>query len=134
MEYSTAIRDIIKAKEFRYISTLRIVDLLRHARTGELTMEEYLTHAECYRRELIARYAPKDFDARGAILNDVDIRRTYGGYIKFLQKDLRHSSLAKDALGQRLSGWKYKAVIKKIALTMIGCGKVSLPTTQLKQH
>ena len=97
-------------------------------------MEEYLTHAGCYRRELIARYAPKDFDARGAILNDVDIRMTYVGYIKFLQKDLRHSSLAKDASGQRLSGWKYKAVIKKIALAMIERGKVSLPTTEAKQY
>lgn len=97
-------------------------------------MEEYLAHAGCYRRELIATYAPKDFDARGAILNNVDIRMTYVAYNKFLQKDLRHSSLAKDASGQRLSGWKYKAVIKKIALAMIERGKVNLPTTELKQY
>ena len=83
---------------------------------------------------LITRYAPKDFDARGAILNDVDIRMTYMEYIKFLQKDLKHSSLAKDASGRRLSGWKYKAVIKKIALAMIERGKVSLPITKLKQY
>ena len=97
-------------------------------------MEEYLIHAGRYRRELIARYAPKDIDTRRAILNEVDTRMTYIGYMKFLQKDLRHSSLAKDASGQMLSGWKYKAVIKKIALAMIERGKVSMPTTELKQY
>ena len=132
--YSTAIRDIIRAKELRYISTLRIVDLLGHARTRELTMEEYLTHAGCYRRELIARYAPKDLDTRGAICNEIDTRMTYMGYLKFLQKDLKHTSLAKDASGQKLSGWKYKAVTKKIALAMIERGKVSLSSTELKQY
>lgn len=132
--YSTAIRDIIRAKELRYISTLRIVDLLGHARTRELTMEEYLTHAGCYRRELIARYSPKNLDIRGAICNEVDTRKTYMGYLKFLQKDLRHNSLARDASGQRLSGEKYRAVTKKIALAMIERGKVSLPTAELKQN
>ena len=97
-------------------------------------MEEYLTHAGCYRRELIARYAPKDLDTRGAICNEIDTRMTYMGYLKFLQKDLKHTSLAKDASGQRLSGWKYKAVTKKIALAMIERGKVSLSTTELKQY
>ena len=132
--YTTAIRHIINAKELRYISTLRIVDLLGHMRTEELTMEEYLTHAGCYRRELIARYAPKDLDIRGAICNEIDTRITYMGYKKFLHKDLSHTSLAKDALGQKLSGWKYKAVIKKIALAMIERGKVILPIIELKQY
>ena len=124
-EYSTAIRDIIKAKQLRYISTLRIVDLLGHVRTVEMTREEYLTHAGCYRRELIARYAPRDLDTRGAIRNEVDTCMTYTGYIKFLLKDLRHSPFAKDAFGQKLSGEKYKAAVKKIALAMIERGKVS---------
>ena len=131
---TTAIRDIIEAKQLRYISTLRIVDLLGHVRTGELTREEYLAHAGCYRRELIARYTPKDLDTRGVIRNEVDTCMTYMGYMKFLLKDLRHSSLAKDALGQKLSSAKYKAVIKKIALAMIERGKVSLPITELKRY
>ena len=133
-DYSIAIRDIIKAKELRYISTLRIVDLLGHARTVVLTREEYLTHAGCYRRELIAKYAPKDLDLRGAIRSEVDTCMTYTGYVKFLLKDLRHSSLAKDALGQKLSGEKYKAAVKKIALAMIERGKVGLSITRLKQY
>lgn len=97
-------------------------------------MEEYLTHAGCYRRELIARYAPKDLDIHAAIRNEVDTRMTYMGYKKFVQKDLKYSSLAKDVSGQKLSGWKYKAVIKKIALVMIERGKVSLQITELKQY
>ena len=130
-DYSTAIRDIIKAKQLRYISTLRIVDLLSHARTAELTKEEYLAHAGCYRRELIAKYAPKDLDLRGAIRSEVDTCMTYTGYVKFLLKDLRHSALAKDALGQKISGEKYKVAVKKIALAMIERGKVGLSITKL---
>ena len=132
--YSIAIREIIKNKELRYIRTLRIVDLLGHARTVELTKDEYLTHAGCYRRELIAEYAPKNLDLRGAIRSEVDTCMTYTGYIKFLLKDLRHSPLAKDALGQKLSGEKYKAAVKKIALAMIERGKVGLSTIKLKPY
>ncbi len=130
-DYSTAIRDIIKAKQLLYISTLRIVDLLGHERTAELTREEYLTHAGCYRHELIAKYAPKDLDLRGAIRSEVDTCMTYTGYVKFLLKDLRHSSLAKDALGQKISGEKYKVAVKKIALAMIERGKVGVSITKL---
>ena len=133
-DYSIAIREIIKNKELRYIRTLRIVDLLGHARTVELTKHEYLTHAGCYRRELIAKYAPKDLDIRGAIRSEVDTCMTYTGYIKFLLRDLRHSRLAKDALGQKLSGEKYKAAVKKVALAMIERGKVGLSTTKLKPY
>ena len=50
---------------------------------------------------------------------------TYRGYIKFLVKDLRHTSLAKDALGHELSGKKYKLAVQKVALAMIERGKVS---------
>ena len=75
-----------------------------------------------------------DLDIRGAICNEIDTRITYMGYKKFLHKDLSHTSLAKDASGQKLSGWKYKAVIKKIALAMIERGKVSLPITWLKPY
>lgn len=118
-DYSAAVRDIIRVKELRYISTLRIVDLLGHANTGEMTREEYLTHAGCYRRELIAKFAPKDLDVRRAILKEADTCMTYRGYIKFLLKDLWHSALAKDAAGQKLTGEKYRLAVKKVATAMV---------------
>lgn len=131
-DYSAAVRDIIRVKKLRYISTLRIVDLLDHANSGEMTREEYLTHAGCYRRELIAKFAPKDLDVRGAILKEADTCMTYKGYIKFLLKDLSHSALAQDAAGQKLSGEKYRLAAKKVATAMIERGKVChlIPTTK----
>lgn len=123
-DYSSAVRDIIKVKELKYIITLRIVDLLGHSRTDDLTRDEYLAHAGCYRRELTAKFAPANLDTRGAIRNEPDTCMTYTGYVKFLLKDLRHSSLAKDAQGQKLSGEKYKQAVKRVAMAMIERGKV----------
>ena len=95
-DYSTAIQDIIRAKELHHISALRIVDLLGHSNTKNLTKEEYLVHAGCYRQELVAKYSPVSFDAREAIKKDTDICMTYRGYIKFLSKDLKHSKLVEE--------------------------------------
>ena len=133
-DYSTAIRDIIKAKELHHISTLRIADLLGHARTTAITREEYLAHAGCYRRELIASYAPRGLDIHEAICNEVDTNMTYKGYIKFLLKDLKYSSLTEDDLGQKLSGKKFKGAVEKVAFAMIERGKVSQTITWWKQY
>ena len=90
-----------------------------------MTKEEYLAHAGCYRRELTARFAPRDLDLRAAILNEPDTCMTYKGYAKFLNKDLRHSPMAIDEFGRKkLSGEKYRVAVKKIAMAMIERGKV----------
>ena len=115
-DYSNAIREIVKAKELKNISTLRIVDLLDHVNTKELTREEYLAHAACYRRELTAKFAPKNLDTREAILTEADTCMTYKGYIKFLTKDLKHSALASDETGRKLSGEGYRKACKKVAV------------------
>jgi pyoverdine/dityrosine biosynthesis protein Dit1 len=122
-EYSKAIRDIITAKGLHHIDTLRIVDLLdTHPHSENLTKEEYLIHAGCYRRELIAKYSPLSFDSREAVSNDKDTCMTYKGYIKFLSKDLAHSKLATETHGS--SKKRYKEAIEKLALKMIARGKV----------
>lgn len=102
---------------------MRIVDLLEIEHTENLTREEYLTHAGCYRRELCAKFAPKDFDAREAVRNDKDTCMTYRGYIKFLTKDLRYSPLGLQFANEKR---KFKDAIEKLALQMIYRGKVSL--------
>jgi pyoverdine/dityrosine biosynthesis protein Dit1 len=124
-DYSTAIRDIIKAKELRHITALRIVDLLSHSATENLTREEYLIHAGCYRRELVAKFSPGEFDPRQAIKKDADICLTYRGYIKFLTKDLKYSRVAEETQRQENPKKRYKEAIENIALSMITRGKVS---------
>lgn len=120
-DYSSAVRDIINDKELHHVSALRIVDLLDYPNTESLGREEYLAHAGCYRRELVARYGIPDFDSREAVRNDKDTCMTYRGYIKFLTKDLKYTRLATDSQSKR----KYKDAIEELALKMIHRGKVS---------
>lgn len=127
-DYSTAVRKIIEDKELHHISTLRIVDLLGHSNTEDLTREEYLIHASCYRRELIARFAPRDFDSHLAVQEDKDICMTYRGYIKFLTKDLMYSPLATETQTQQNPKKRYKDAIENLAYQMISRGKVCATT------
>lgn len=123
-DYSSAVREIISNKDLHHISSLRIVDLLDHPHTENLGREEYLTHAGCYRRELIAKYGVADFDSREAVRNDKDTCMTYRGYIKFLTKDLKHSRLATESQSKK----KFKDTIEELALKMIHRGKVTSPS------
>lgn len=120
---SSAVRDIINDKGLRYISALRIVDLLDFPHTEKLGREEYLAHAGCYRRELVAKYGDPDFYSREAIRNDKDTCLTYRGYIKFLTKDLKHTRLATETPSKK----NFNEAIEEIALKMIHRGKVSSP-------
>ena len=120
-DYSTAVRDILVAKELNYVNTLRIVDLLGTSSSEALTKEEYLKDASLYRDELVEKYGPKDFDSREAVRSDKDTCMTYRGYIKFLTKDLRHGRFAKENPNKR----QFKDAIEALALKMIARGKVS---------
>ncbi|KAI4154545.1 MAG: hypothetical protein LQ341_000328 [Variospora aurantia] len=131
-DYSTAIRDIIRAKELRHVSALRIVDLLGHSNTENLSKEEYLTHAGCYRRELVAKYAPGGFSALEAVRSDKDTCMTYRGYIKFLTKDLMYSPLAKQTQGQESPKKRYKDAIENLAYQMISRGKAFAAAIEAK--
>lgn len=124
-DYTTGVRDIIKEKSLRNIETFRIIDILgTHDMEGkELTKEEYLIHAPCYRRELVAMFAPKDFDPREAVRSDKDICMTYKGYIKFLTKDMMHSKLHKETLSTKNPKKAYKKAIEELAYRMIYRGK-----------
>ncbi|KAF2848073.1 Clavaminate synthase-like protein [Plenodomus tracheiphilus IPT5] len=124
-EYSTAVRGMIVEKELKYVDTLRIVDILgTHEEKGQdLTREEYLLHAGCYRRELVAMWAPKDFDSREAVRTDKDICMTYKGYIKFLTKDLAHSKLRERMQGTSNPNKRFKKEIEQLAYKMIYRGK-----------
>ncbi|MCJ1389440.1 hypothetical protein MMC18_002297 [Xylographa bjoerkii] len=120
-DYSTAIRDIIVAKDLKHIKSFHIVDLLDFHTTQHLTREEYLIHAGCYRRELIAKFSPKNFDSRESVREDKDTCLTYRGYIKFLTKDLKYSPLGMEFANEKR---KYKDAIEKLAYDMILRGKI----------
>lgn len=124
-EYSTGVRNMIKEKDLKNIDTLRIIDILgTHEKEGtELTREEYLVHAGCYRRELVAMYAPKDFDPREAVRTDKDLCMTYKGYIKFLTKDLLHSKLHESMQNTKNPKKFYKKAIEELAYKMLYRGK-----------
>jgi hypothetical protein len=124
-EYSTGVRDMIVEKDLQYVDTLRIVDILgTHEEKGsDLTKEEYLVHAGCYRRELVAMYAPKDFDGREAVRTDKDICMTFKGYIKFLTKDLAHSELRKKMEKTKNPKKMFSKEMEKLAYHMLYRGK-----------
>lgn len=119
-DYSTAVRDILVAKELNHVNTLRIVDLLGASSSESLTKEEYLKNASSYRAQLVEKYGPKNFDSREAVRSDKDTCMTYRGYIKFLTKDLRHGRFAKENPNKR----QFKDAIEDLALKMIARGKV----------
>jgi len=104
-EYSEGVRDIITEKDLKYVDTLRIADILMHA--------------GCYRRELVAMWAPKDFDGRQAVRNDKDIGMTYKGYIKFLTKDLAHSKVRERVQNTSNPNKRFKKEIEQLAYKMI---------------
>ncbi|KAL9595341.1 MAG: hypothetical protein Q9219_006495 [cf. Caloplaca sp. 3 TL-2023] len=122
-DYGTGIRNIVKRKGLNHISAFRIVDLLNHPNTDRLTREEYLIHAGCYRRELVARFAPRNFDSHAAVVEEEDTRMTYRGYIKFLTKDLMYTKLATDTMNMPNPKKRYKEAIETLAYQMITRGK-----------
>ncbi|KAI4172377.1 MAG: hypothetical protein LQ343_003636 [Gyalolechia ehrenbergii] len=122
-DYGTGIRQIVQRKGLSHISAFRIVDLLGHCNTDRLTREEYLIHAGCYRRELVARFGPRNFDSHAAVLDEEDTRMTYRGYIKFLTKDLMYTKMAMEAQSQPSPKRRYKEAIENLAYQMITRGK-----------
>ncbi|KAH8728392.1 Pyoverdine/dityrosine biosynthesis protein-domain-containing protein [Phaeosphaeriaceae sp. PMI808] len=124
---SSAVRDTIVEKGLKYVDTLHIIDILgTYKEKGEdLTREEYLLHAGCYCRELVAMYAPKEFDSREAVRTDKDICLTYKVYVKFLTKDLAHSKLYKELQNTSNPKKRFKKEIEQLAYKMINCGKAT---------
>lgn len=110
------------AKKFRNIKFVRIGHLLGGYYSDTLTKHEYLTHAGCYRRELIAKFEDPTYNPHEHILNDKDTCLTYRGYLKFLFHDLKYSSMIEPTW----SHTRYKKYVKEVATAMIVRGKVRI--------
>ena len=93
-EYGEALRQIAVDHKLQHLRFIRVVDILEHDQCPtddpKSAKEFYLTHAPCFRRELILRFGDPTFDPRAAIKSDMDVCSTYRGYIRFLSKDLAH--------------------------------------------
>ena len=118
-EYGESLRAMAVANCFQCIRFLRIGDVLG-IHHNLLSKEEYMIHASCYRRELIAKFGDPNFDVRKQIRDDKDTCMTYRGYLKFLAVDLKQWSLGEVT---NTKG-KFKKHVKEVALAMIVRGKV----------
>jgi hypothetical protein len=61
--------------------------------TAPPTAERYQALAPLVRAELLTYCTDPDYDVNAEIANDENVRTTYRGYLKFLEKDLKMSSM-----------------------------------------
>jgi alpha-ketoglutarate-dependent taurine dioxygenase len=73
----------------------------------------------------MARYGDAALDVRAYLCENEDARLTYHGYIKFLQKDLLHSSVSRGANDVPLSNKKLKAAAKGVVRAFAAAVKAS---------
>jgi pyoverdine/dityrosine biosynthesis protein Dit1 len=118
--YGQALRQLAVDLECSNVKFMRLADLLDHEYSEPLTEETYLRHAAGFRKELLDDNLLPNFDASAFITSDPDATLTYRGYIKFLEKDLEKSPLAKSADSK-------KRYHEDVAKAMMGRGKASLP-------
>lgn len=119
-EYGLNLRRMAVAKGYDRLKFMRIMNLVGVSDSLQMTKEEYVNCVEESRKKLMEKYLPQGFDARDAILNDVDINLTYCGYIMFLNKDLRYSPVTANVTTKG----EYKRTVKRVANDMITRGKV----------
>ncbi|KAL7958005.1 Pyoverdine/dityrosine biosynthesis domain-containing protein [Trichoderma compactum] len=118
-EYGLNVRRMAEAKGYDRLKFVRIMNLVGVSDSIQVTKEEYISRVDECRRLLVENYMPKGFDAREAIANDPDIKLTYSGYIKLLNRDLRYSPVtANDTTDE-----EYKQTVERVASDLITRGK-----------
>ncbi|KAL4926432.1 Pyoverdine/dityrosine biosynthesis protein-domain-containing protein [Aspergillus undulatus] len=120
-DYGEALRQIAIDQKLHHLRFIRLADLLEHDQCPNNDPESakafYLTHASCFRRELILRFSDPTFEPRAAIRSDMDVCSTYRGYIRFLTKDLAHRFTSQSKRAR-------EAAITPIARAMLSRGQV----------
>jgi pyoverdine/dityrosine biosynthesis protein Dit1 len=108
-------------KGYRCIEFARIMNILGLHTDSKITKENFIRLLEPSRKELMARYGDPDFDVSACIKNDSDYKMTYGGYAKFLTKDLACGPVKETAPSRK----QWKARVHETAKAMIVRGVVS---------
>ncbi|KAH7309635.1 Pyoverdine/dityrosine biosynthesis protein-domain-containing protein [Stachybotrys elegans] len=114
-EYGRILRKMAADKGYHCIQFARIMNLLGLHSDENITKQHFVNLLDASRKALIVRFGRKDFDVSDCIKNDPDYKMTYGGYAKFLKKDLALSPVAEKATSTK----KFKAMIHEIAKAMI---------------
>ncbi|KAI9149902.1 Isocyanide synthase xanB [Paramyrothecium foliicola] len=117
-EYGLTLRRMAAEKNYHRIEFARIMNLLGLHKDAKITKERFIELLEPSRKELMARYGDPDFDVSDCIKNDPDYKMTYGGYAKFLMKDLECSEIKEQAPSTK----KFKAIVHETAKAMIERG------------
>ncbi|KAK4061987.1 uncharacterized protein Triagg1_10150 [Trichoderma aggressivum f. europaeum] len=118
-EYGLNVRRMAEAKGYDRLKFMRIMNLVGISDSIQVTKEEYVGRVDESRRMLVEKYTPKGFDAREAIANDPDIKLTYNGYIKLLNRDLRYSPVTANDTTEE----EYKQTVERVASDLITRGK-----------
>jgi pyoverdine/dityrosine biosynthesis protein len=105
-----------QARGYVGIKLLRVMDFLGLTTEGEpMTKEKYMELVDESRKMLEAQFGDPNKDVRALIDTDNDTLRTYRGFIRFLEADLRESPVAAHAT----SGHKYRKIVKEVAMKMM---------------
>lgn len=117
--YSQMLREI--GKRYPSLKFKRMADLLGHSTTNDRTV--YLASAPVQRKEFVARFTPDGYDVEKSIKNDEDVKLTYLGYVKWLEKEMENvSDLKLDENGHFISNQALRRKIKALARKMITRG------------
>ncbi|KAI3322286.1 Pyoverdine/dityrosine biosynthesis protein-domain-containing protein [Xylariaceae sp. AK1471] len=99
------------------IRLMRVMDILGHTDGKVLDKTLYLSLVQKCREELLASYGRTEEEVRQMMKDDPDTLLTYCGFIRFLESDLKFSSITADA--KAMSGHKYRKTVKKVAIQMM---------------
>ncbi|OJD28971.1 pyoverdine dityrosine biosynthesis [Diplodia corticola] len=116
--YSEGLMAIVRERGYAdNIKLLRAMDILGFTdpESKPLDRETYLSLTQQTRDELMTRYGRTEEEVREMMRDDNDTLLTYCGFVRFLETDLRHSAVAKEAS----SGNKYRKMVKARAIQMM---------------
>ena len=114
-DYSVALMNMAKAKNFHHIKLVRVMDFLGLISSEDLTKETYLSTVSLCRQELSSQFGKPLETIREMIKTDEDTLLTYRGFIRFLETDLKFSPICAAAT----SGTQYRKIVKEIAMKMM---------------
>ncbi|KAH8663614.1 Pyoverdine/dityrosine biosynthesis protein-domain-containing protein, partial [Tricladium varicosporioides] len=117
--YGQVLREI--GKKYPSLKFKKLADLLGHNPTSDQAV--YLASAQVQREEFVTRFTPEGYDIKKSIKNDEDVRLTYLGYVKWLEKEMENvSELKLDENGNLISNQAIRRNIKALARKMITRG------------
>jgi pyoverdine/dityrosine biosynthesis protein Dit1 len=114
-EYSEELVQIATNNGYTRLKLLRAMDILGYTEGKPKTQKTYMELAPIVRQVILKQYGRTKDEIRDMILSDHDSNTTYCGFVRFLEADLKYSSVANTAT----SGRKFRKIIKAVACKMM---------------